>query len=170
MYLWCICGEEGDLHVLLFHHLEAPLYFSNNRILDSAILHIHNFPFLTKSLPLVFSKDLWPTYHRTSWSNWRKMQVETMGFVCFSYLWWFSHFWGWFALPHLHSLYCEQPFSSAAKATMSLIINIVDFLNQKRCSKQVSEKYCINHERTKRQLNNGPCPKEIDSLRRVRHL
>ena len=24
MYFWCICGEEGDLHVLLFHHLEAP--------------------------------------------------------------------------------------------------------------------------------------------------
>ena len=24
MYFWCICGEEGDLRVLLFHHLEAP--------------------------------------------------------------------------------------------------------------------------------------------------
>ena len=23
---WCICGEEGDLHVLLFYHLEAPLH------------------------------------------------------------------------------------------------------------------------------------------------
>ena len=25
MYFWCICGEKGDLHVLLLHHLEAPL-------------------------------------------------------------------------------------------------------------------------------------------------
>ena len=24
MYFWCICGEEVDLHVLLFCHLEAP--------------------------------------------------------------------------------------------------------------------------------------------------
>ena len=23
MYFWCICGEEGDLRVLLFHHLEG---------------------------------------------------------------------------------------------------------------------------------------------------
>ena len=25
MYFWCICWEEGDLHVLLLHHLEGPL-------------------------------------------------------------------------------------------------------------------------------------------------
>ena len=24
MYFWCICGEEGDLRILLFCHLEAP--------------------------------------------------------------------------------------------------------------------------------------------------
>ena len=23
MYFWCICGEEGDLHVLLLRHLEG---------------------------------------------------------------------------------------------------------------------------------------------------
>ena len=25
MYFWCICGEEGDLHILLLCHLEGPL-------------------------------------------------------------------------------------------------------------------------------------------------
>ena len=24
MYFWCICGEEGDLNLLLLHHLEGP--------------------------------------------------------------------------------------------------------------------------------------------------
>ena len=35
MYFWCICGEEGDLHVLLFCHLEGlslGFVFSKNRI------------------------------------------------------------------------------------------------------------------------------------------
>ena len=28
MYFCCICGEEGDLHVLLLCHLEGPLFLA----------------------------------------------------------------------------------------------------------------------------------------------
>ena len=78
-----------------------------------------------------------------------------------------------------HSIYIHfitlqlriQPFSLAAKVTMSMIVNTEGLLfNQKRCSKLVSGKYYINHERTERQLNHGPCPQKTDSLRSARHL
>lgn len=78
-----------------------------------------------------------------------------------------------------HSIYIHyitlqlsiQPCSLAAKVTMSMIVNAEGLLfNQKRFSKHVSGKYYINHERTERQRNHGPCPQKTDGLRSARHL
>ena len=41
MYFLCICGEEGDLHVLLFRHLEArpPEITSQQVFIDQVTMH-----------------------------------------------------------------------------------------------------------------------------------
>ena len=50
MYFWCICGEDGDLHILFLCHLEGlPLYFFTST---------HNWP---------LSLYYWQTKFRNSW-------------------------------------------------------------------------------------------------------
>ena len=100
MYFWCICGEEGDLHILLLCHSEGPLQekiFEISITLPSAVFAL--------IIPIHIENELCPIgFHWRCHS--RKSQVERAGslisdlwccyykkiMTCWRLRWWLAFF------------------------------------------------------------------------------
>ena len=87
MYFWCICGEEGDLHILLLHHLEglSPSYvFSKAFFLLLSFLSLKSqilfFRPQVNRIGFIIIFGLWPKIITV---HWKELSLKNI-FVCFN--------------------------------------------------------------------------------------
>ena len=93
MYFWCICGEEGDLHVLLLRHLEGPLqcliylkkkvfiFEGRTVLLDTEFLVDHLFPLVH-----------WLCHLPTFWAPWFLIVNQLLILWRIPWIWWATSF------------------------------------------------------------------------------